>query len=58
MRQLILLSIVISQIGFAAAYIVFTSENLKAFIGTLFQYHPDQLLLTLAYSRCNTRNYC
>jgi proton-coupled amino acid transporter len=32
MRQLILTSIVISQIGFAAAYIVFTSENLRAFI--------------------------
>jgi proton-coupled amino acid transporter len=32
MRFLILLSIVISQIGFAAAYIVFTSENLQAFV--------------------------
>ncbi|KAK3325863.1 transmembrane amino acid transporter protein-domain-containing protein [Apodospora peruviana] len=32
MRQLILFSIVISQIGFVAAYIVFTSENLQAFI--------------------------
>lgn len=32
MRILILFSIVISQIGFAAAYIVFTSENLQAFI--------------------------
>ncbi|CCX10174.1 transmembrane amino acid transporter protein-domain-containing protein [Pyronema domesticum] len=32
MRLLILFSIVISQIGFAAAYIVFTSENLQAFI--------------------------
>ncbi|AOW05244.1 transmembrane amino acid transporter protein-domain-containing protein [Yarrowia lipolytica] len=32
MRSLILFSIVISQIGFAAAYIVFTSENLQAFI--------------------------
>ncbi|KAG5366671.1 Vacuolar amino acid transporter 3 [Yarrowia sp. B02] len=32
MRFLILFSIVISQIGFAAAYIVFTSENLQAFI--------------------------
>lgn len=32
MRNLILFSIVISQIGFVAAYIVFTSENLQAFI--------------------------
>lgn len=31
MRMLILTSIVISQIGFVAAYIVFTSENLQAF---------------------------
>ncbi|KAF8862858.1 hypothetical protein BDZ45DRAFT_702713 [Acephala macrosclerotiorum] len=32
MRNVILFSIVISQIGFVAAYIVFTSENLQAFI--------------------------
>lgn len=32
MRRLILISIVISQIGFAAAYIVFVSENLQAFV--------------------------
>lgn len=32
MRWCILFSIVISQIGFAAAYIVFTSTNLQAFI--------------------------
>ena len=32
MRQVILFSIVLSQIGFAAAYIVFTSENLQALI--------------------------
>ncbi|KAI9809832.1 MAG: hypothetical protein M1825_000265 [Sarcosagium campestre] len=32
MRNLILFSIVLSQIGFASAYIVFTSENLQAFI--------------------------
>ncbi len=32
MRMTILVSIVISQIGFVAAYIVFTSENLQAFI--------------------------
>ncbi|KAH6611333.1 Vacuolar amino acid transporter 3, partial [Trichoderma cornu-damae] len=32
MRAVILASIVLSQIGFVAAYIVFTSENLQAFI--------------------------
>ncbi len=32
MRTLILSSIVLSQIGFVSAYIVFTSENLQAFI--------------------------
>lgn len=32
MRSLILTSIVISQIGFVAAYTVFTAENLQAFI--------------------------
>ncbi|RCI07682.1 hypothetical protein L249_5735 [Ophiocordyceps polyrhachis-furcata BCC 54312] len=32
MRNLILASIVISQIGFTAAYTVFTAENLQAFI--------------------------
>lgn len=31
-RNIINLSLVLSQIGFAAAYIVFTSENLQAFI--------------------------
>ena len=40
MRFLILSSIVLSQIGFVSAYIVFTSENLQAFI--------------LAVSRCRT----
>lgn len=32
MRAVILFSIVLSQVGFVAAYIVFTSENLQAFI--------------------------
>lgn len=40
MRNLILSSLVLSQIGFVSAYIVFTSENLQAFI--------------LAVSRCRT----
>lgn len=40
MRNLILSSIVLSQIGFVSAYIVFTSENLQAFI--------------LAVSKCRT----
>jgi proton-coupled amino acid transporter len=41
MRTTILVSIVLSQIGFVAAYIVFTSENLQAFI--------------LAVSHCETK---
>jgi proton-coupled amino acid transporter len=41
MRTIILFSIVISQLGFVAAYIVFTSENLQAFV--------------LAVSDCKTR---
>lgn len=32
MRTIILMSIVLSQVGFVAAYIVFTSKNLQAFI--------------------------
>ncbi|KAI9823643.1 MAG: hypothetical protein M1819_001156 [Sarea resinae] len=40
MRNLILASIVLSQIGFASAYIVFISENLQAFV--------------LAVSKCRT----
>ena len=32
MRRVILMSVVISQIGFVAAYIVFVSENLQAFV--------------------------
>ena len=32
MRVLILISVVSSQLGFVAAYIVFTSENLRAFV--------------------------
>jgi proton-coupled amino acid transporter len=40
MRRLILGSIVLSQLGFVSAYIVFTSENLQAFI--------------LAVSKCKT----
>lgn len=35
MRTLILTSIVISQIGFTAAYTVFTAENLQAFISAV-----------------------
>lgn len=38
MRQMILFSIVISQIGFAAAYIVFTSENLQALVKAVSSY--------------------
>lgn len=43
LQRLILSSIVISQIGFVAAYIVFTSENLRAFVGTLTGQDPELL---------------
>ncbi|ODV85066.1 hypothetical protein CANARDRAFT_199552 [[Candida] arabinofermentans NRRL YB-2248] len=36
MKILILFSIVLSQIGFVAAYTIFTAENLKAFIKNFF----------------------
>ena len=35
MRSLILSSVALSQVGFVAAYIVFTSENLQAFISAV-----------------------
>lgn len=35
LQQLILMSIVVSQIGFVAAYMVFTSENLRAFVNNI-----------------------
>ncbi|KAK6197565.1 vacuolar amino acid transporter 4 [Scheffersomyces amazonensis] len=38
MQRLILSSIVISQIGFVAAYLVFTAENLRAFISNITGY--------------------
>jgi proton-coupled amino acid transporter len=37
MRCSILTSIVLSQIGFAAAYIVFTATNLQAFVSSVFE---------------------
>lgn len=36
LQNLILTSIVVSQIGFVAAYIVFTAENIRAFIASVF----------------------
>lgn len=36
LQQLILSSIILSQIGFVGAYIVFTSENLRAFYSSIF----------------------
>ncbi|CDK24334.1 unnamed protein product [Kuraishia capsulata CBS 1993] len=39
MKFLILISIVLSQIGFVAAYIVFTAENLRAFASGMFGIH-------------------
>lgn len=47
-QRLILLSIVISQLGFVAAYIVFTSENLRAFIYNSTGIEVAKLVLILA----------
>lgn len=49
MRLTILTSIIVSQIGFAAAYIVFTGENLQAFIlaVTKGEHHIDIKYLIL-----------
>lgn len=43
LQQLILLSIVLSQIGFAAAYIVFTAENLRAFAANVLHLRPASI---------------
>lgn len=43
LQQLILFSIVLSQIGFVAAYIVFTAENLRAFVANVFHFNPADI---------------
>ncbi|EMG49506.1 Vacuolar amino acid transporter, putative, partial [Candida maltosa Xu316] len=43
LQGMILFSIVISQIGFAAAYMVFTSENLRAFIVSVTSFKSKDL---------------
>ncbi|EGW32430.1 uncharacterized protein SPAPADRAFT_138769 [Spathaspora passalidarum NRRL Y-27907] len=43
LQRLILFSIVISQIGFVAAYIVFTSQNLRAFISNVSSFNMEDL---------------
>ena len=43
MKFAILFSIALSQIGFSAAYTVFTATNLKAFVENVFQLHPDRI---------------
>lgn len=48
MRHIILASIVLSQLGFAAAYIVFVSENLQAFLVAVFGTKPTVQLLIWA----------
>lgn len=42
-QQLILFSIVISQVGFVATYIVFTAENLRAFVVNVSSYKTSDL---------------
>lgn len=43
LQQLILASIILSQLGFVAAYIVFTAENLRAFVVNVTSYHTHDL---------------
>src|ERR1700754_2446251 len=53
MRQLILTSIVISQIGFVCAYMIFVSENLQAFVSSVtncVQYVPVKYVTILVLS--------
>lgn len=45
MKFIILLSLVLSQVGFSGAYIIFTAKNLKAFIANVF----NILDISLAY---------
>lgn len=49
MRILILLSIVLSQMGFAAAYIVFTAENLRALVLSFSQHQYDMSIQSLIF---------
>ncbi|ODV98252.1 hypothetical protein PACTADRAFT_48046 [Pachysolen tannophilus NRRL Y-2460] len=46
-KVLILFSIVLSQIGFVGAYIVFTSENIRAFLVNIFNWDVSIKLLVL-----------
>ncbi|KAG7195038.1 uncharacterized protein KQ657_004151 [Scheffersomyces spartinae] len=43
LQQLILSSIILSQIGFVAAYIVFTGENFRAFVSNVSSYKVEDL---------------
>lgn len=43
LQHLILSSIVLSQVGFVAAYIVFTAENLRAFVCNISSFTPADL---------------
>lgn len=43
LQHLILMSIVLSQVGFVAAYIVFTAENLRAFVSNVLTYSSADL---------------
>lgn len=43
LQRLIIFSIIISQVGFVAAYIVFTAENLRAFVANVTSYKLSDL---------------
>ncbi|SMN20624.1 similar to Saccharomyces cerevisiae YKL146W AVT3 Vacuolar transporter, exports large neutral amino acids from the vacuole [Maudiozyma saulgeensis] len=47
MKYAILASITLSQLGFAAAYTVFTATNLKVFVDNVFGFNKEQINLAI-----------
>ena len=52
MKFLILLSIVLTQLGFAAAYMIFTAVNLSAFLKNVFNIQHVSLALIMFFQLC------
>ena len=52
MKFLILLSIVLTQLGFAAAYMIFTAVNLSAFLKNVFNIQHISLALIMFFQLC------
>lgn len=44
MKFIILFSLVLTQLGFSGAYVVFTAKNLMAFIGNVFHWHEVSIV--------------